>query len=331
LTISIALPKSGFILGKGPEYCGCLRCVDIGIPQEFIEPVKSDLCMVFEKDMREFLGRVSVLSHKNTRGRLLVIGGSLLYPGAPFLAAEAALRAGAGLVFLAVPASIAEGINRSRALVLRGVADKGSGFFGLESLPELEMLADSVDAVVIGPGMSTEKCVYPIIEHFCELDKPVLFDADALNMISKYPESLMPGINSVLTPHPGEMARLLSGAELTGLISSDRITQARQLASKIGSTILLKGNRSITASSEGDVCVNCTGNPALSTAGSGDVLSGVIGAFLSQGCDPMLATTAGVYLHGYAGEISEFGVRGTIADDLLYLIPQAMKDISPFA
>jgi NAD(P)H-hydrate epimerase len=254
-----------------------------------------------------------------------------MYPGASFLSAEAALRAGAGLVYLAVPASVPVGIYRSRALILRGVADKGSGYFGLESLPELDMLASSVDAIVIGPGMSTEKCVYPIIEHFCNIQKPIIFDADALNMISKYPEGLMPGINSVLTPHPGEMARLLSGAELTGLISSDRITQARQLASKIGSTILLKGNRSITASPDGDVCVNCTGSPALATAGSGDVLAGIIGAFLAQGCDPMLAASAGAYLHGYAGEISEFGVRGTIADDLLYLIPHAMKELSPFA
>lgn len=331
LTVTMGLPKTGFINGKGPELCGRLRCVDIGVPDSYIEDTPSDLEMIFTFDIRKFLSRIPMDNHKGSRGKVLVVGGSSMYPGAPFLSAESAIRAGAGLVYLALPVSaeISSTVG-SHALITRMISDNGRGVFS-EVSEEFQELIQAVDAVVCGPGISNNREVYPILKYLNTIEKPVLYDADALNLIAEKPSLLSGNPSTVLTPHPGEMRRLLKGFGLHEIAESDRTVQARELTKKTNTTIVLKGHRTVIASPCGKTAINSSGSPALATAGSGDVLSGIIGTWLAQGEDVFDAAIIGTFIHGLAGELSEKGIRGLIADDLLDLIPQAMKEISPFA
>lgn len=332
LTISMGLPKRGLVAGRGPELCGSLRNVDIGIPERFIDEAASDFSVIFEDDARELLGRISAQSHKNSRGRVLVIGGSADYPGAPLLSAEAALRSGAGLVTLAIPASASRVSTVSRSIILREITDGGSGFFNFRSINSLAALIEAHDAIVAGPGMSTEKEVFEIVGMIASFAKPMVIDADALNIVSLNPSILKANPNCIVTPHPGEMKRLLAGFGMDDLIPAERVTQASEFAKKTGVVTVLKGNKTVIATVPGGaVSVNSSGSPALATAGSGDVLAGIAGTFLAQGFAAEKAAAAAVFIHGLCGEISPFGNRGTIADDLPRLLPEAMKRISPFA
>lgn len=332
LTITMGLPKRGMVLNRGPEFCGRLRCVDIGIPSKFVKEVKSNIEMTFAGDVSRFLSRVPIDTYKGKCGRLLVIGGSYKYRGAPFLSAVAALRTGAGLVTVAVPQSMGDLPPAMLSLIVRRIPDNGLGTFSRDSLPELNELLKCTDAAVIGPGLTDELAVAEILRSVITVEKPMLFDADALNMLSSFPELVMNRLShTILTPHHGEMQRLLKGCELEMLLDSDRLTKAQALAAKTESTVILKGNRTIIASIDRVVAVNSSGSPALATAGSGDVLAGITGALLARGIDAFDASVTAAYIHGLAGEPGKFGVRGLTADDLVDMIPEAMKEISPFA
>lgn len=331
LTVTIELPKCGLVTGRGAEYCGSIRVVDIGIPEEFINETPSPFSVIFEEDARALLGRLPAQSHKNSKGRVLVIGGSSNYPGAPLLSAEAALRSGTGLVTLAIPASASRVSTISRAIILREIPDGGSGFFNFRSLDRLAELISVHDAVVTGPGLSTEKEVFEIVEMIASCGKPIVLDADALNIISLNPGMLKPNPKCIITPHPGEMRRLLAGFGMEELSYADRITQASEFSKKVGIITVLKGNKTVVSDISGErIAVNSSGSPALATAGSGDVLSGITGTFLAQGFEAEKAAAAAVFIHGLCGEISPFGNRGTIADDLPRLLPEVLKRISPF-
>ncbi len=331
LTITIGLPKKGMIVGNGPSLCGRIRCVDIGIPPVLIEKVGSDTEMIFDSDVRKFLGRVDMNSHKGANGHVLVVGGSRKYNGAPFLSAEAALHTGAGLVTVAIPEAI-QSIQRILALIVRKSPDDGSGYFSNSSVPELIKLIENADSVVIGPGIGDDPSVGKMMLAICSFDKPAVFDADALNIISQFPDILLKRkYPSVLTPHPGEIKRLLKGFALQHLMEEDRAAQALGLADKTNSVVVLKGNRTVIAAKGKQLSVNSSGSPALATAGTGDVLSGMIGAFIAQGLNPFDASVCAVFIHGLAGENGKLGTRGLTADDLLGLIPETMKKISPFA
>ncbi len=331
LTISIGLPKIGLFIGHGPLLAGRLRHVDIGIPKKFTEKISSIFEVIFAQDVKKLLGRQEMDSHKGSRGHVLVIGGSRKYKGAPFLAGEAALRSGAGLATVAVPESI-HSIHKVLALIVRKIPDNETAYFTSASVPELSKLITNASSLVIGPGIGNESSVREMMASASNFEKPAVFDADALNIISTAPEILLRRrFLSVLTPHPGEMKRLLSGFGLADALKSDRITQATVLAEKTNSIVVLKGHRTVIASKGFKPVVNTSGSPALATAGSGDVLSGMIASFIAQGLDPRSASIAAVFIHGLAGEDSKFGKRGLIADDLLKLIPSAMRRISPFA
>lgn len=332
LTITMGLPKRGMVLNRGPDFCGRLRCVDIGIPPKFVEEIKSNIEMTFAGDVSHFLSRVPIDIYKGKCGHLLVIGGSYKYRGAPFLSATAALRMGAGLVTVAVPQSIGELPPAILSLIVRRIPDNGLGTFSRDSLPELNELLKSVDAAVIGPGLTDNPAVAEALRSLITLEKPMLFDADALNMLSLFPELIMNRLShTIVTPHHGEMQRLLKGFELEMLLDSDRLTKAQAFAAKTESTVILKGHRSIIASIDRAATVNSSGSPALATAGSGDVLAGMAGALLARGVDAFDASVTAAYIHGLTGEVGKFGVRGLTADDIVNLIPEAMKEISPFA
>lgn len=332
LTITMGLPKRGMVLNRGPEFCGRLRCVDIGIPPKFVEEIKSNIEVTCAGDVSRFLSRVPIDIYKGKCGRLLVIGGSCKYRGAPFLSAVAALRMGAGLVTVAVPKSMGDLPPAMFSLIVRRIPDDGSGIFSRNSLPELNELLKGADAVVIGPGLTDNPAVAEALRSLFMVEKPMLFDADALNMLSSFPELVMNRLShTILTPHHGEMQRLLKCYELEMLLDSDRLTKAQALAAKTESTVILKGHRTIIASIDRVVTVNSSGSPALATAGSGDVLAGMAGALLARGIDAFDASVTAAYVHGLAGETGKFGVRGLTADDIVDMIPEAMKETSPFA
>jgi hydroxyethylthiazole kinase-like uncharacterized protein yjeF len=328
LTIAMGLPKKGFLLGDGPELCGIIRCVDIGIPQSYIDEILSDYEMTFACDVKS-LKRRPMGSYKSLNGHLLVIGGSCDYHGAPLLAAEAAMRSGAGFVTVCVPESADISTPDMHSLIFRRIPDSGNGTFSIASIPEINQLAEKADVIVVGPGISTAPEVCSMLGEVLKIDKPMVIDADALNIISDNTDMLDRKNITVLTPHPGEMKRLIKGFALQ--TPEDRIEAAKNLASRTGAVIVLKGNRTVISSPEGEIRINGSGTPALATAGSGDVLSGMIGAFIAQGEDEFQATVDSVFIHGRCGEYNGLGIRGTTADDLIDLIPEKMIEISPFA
>ncbi|MFA7231394.1 MAG: NAD(P)H-hydrate dehydratase [Victivallaceae bacterium] len=331
MTVTVGLPKTGLVAGKGPEVCGLIKLVDIGIPQKYIDEIDSPVDLFLEVDASKNILRIPMNSHKNSVGSVLVIGGSREYYGAPFLAARSAFRGGAGLVRVAIPDSV-KYVPAELSLIVSRLRDNGDGYFCKESLNELEQLIEKSDVIVAGPGIGTHRDTIPFLRFLCSLEKPVVFDADALNLISEIPKIYREKESNILTPHPGEMKRLLNAFDLEDECgSASRIEQARKLAQSIDSTIVLKGHRTVTASPDGRITVNSSGCPALATAGSGDCLSGLIGACVINREDIFEAVATAVYIHGLAGELSKYGNRGTIADDLPDLIPEAIKYISPFA
>ena len=330
MTVTMGLPKRGFILGRAPEILGILKCVDIGIPEKFVEEVESGFEMIFEQDIRKFLGRIPPLSHKKSRGTVCVIGGSSLFPGAPLLAACAALRSGSGLVTVAVPDKIEFNNPEMLALITRKIPGDSKGFFSEKSISCIIPLIGDADSAIIGPGLGNGSELPVFLGKILRMSKRTVFDADALNIFAKFAGKTKIPPNSVLTPHHGEMKRLLSGFGLGSLTDSDRLTQASALASKLKTVVVLKGHQTVIASPE-RVCVNSSGTPGLASAGTGDVLAGIIATFLAQDLEPFDAAVAGVFIHGLAAELSPSGHRGLIADELISLLPAAMRRISPFA
>ncbi|MBR9705631.1 NAD(P)H-hydrate dehydratase [Candidatus Pacearchaeota archaeon] len=332
MTITIALPKRGLVENQGPEYCGRLRCVDIGIPQEYIDETESDFDIYFSSDAKKSLSRLPMKSYKNSLGSVLVIGGSKEYYGAPFLAALSAQRSGAGIVRVAVPESIEIIPDAALSLIVAKINDTGKGYFCMESLKDLKPLIDKSDIIILGPGIGTQRDTFLFVREILKTPKPVIIDADALNIIAESPEIYHRNDSNILTPHPGEMKRLLEAFELESFNDKTREEKATALAGCLDATIVFKGSRTIIASPDGQITVNSSGCPALATAGSGDSLTGIIAALNATAHEDYYhATAAAVFIHGMTGEISPFGNRGFIADDIQALIPEAMLRISPFA
>jgi ADP-dependent NAD(P)H-hydrate dehydratase / NAD(P)H-hydrate epimerase len=331
LTITIAQPKTGLIIGQGPEYCGQLEVVDIGIPESYIDEVYSELSLFTKIDAYPIVSRIPTNSHKKSLGSVLVIGGSVLYQGAPFLAGKAALRSGAGFVTVAIPESAGIVNQGIFSLITRRISDSGTGFFSKESIPEIMKLAESADSIVIGPGMSSNKSCLQLLTEILTLDKAIIIDADALNLIAKTTEILKNNSKYVFTPHPGEARRLSKGFGLDKGIEKDRILQAKILQEKIGGTVILKGHRTVIAAEKKPLSINGSGCPALATAGTGDVLTGMVAANTAVGLNSFEAACLSAFVHGLASQIGNKGMRGLIADDLVDLIPTALKLLSPFA
>jgi ADP-dependent NAD(P)H-hydrate dehydratase / NAD(P)H-hydrate epimerase len=332
MTVTMALPKRGLVMNKGPEYCGLLRCVDIGIPQEYIDETESDFEIYFSCDVKKSLKMLPMKSYKNSVGSVLIIGGSKEYYGAPFLAALSAQRSGAGMVRVAVPESIEIIPDTALSLIVSKIPDAGKGYFCLESVRELKPLIEKSDVIVLGPGIGTQRDTFLFVREILKTKKPLIIDADALNIIAESPEIYHRNDSNILTPHPGEMRRLLEAFDLEHFNDKTREEKAEALAECLDATVVFKGSRTVTASPDGQITVNSSGCPALATAGSGDSLTGIIAALNAKAHEDYYnATAAAVFIHGMTGEISPFGNRGFIADDIPALIPEAMLRISAFA
>ncbi len=268
-------------------------------------------------------------THKGTYGRVGIIAGSRGMTGAPYLTSMACLRAGSGLVYTIVP----EGISSILAVklveaIIKPVSDKNTGVFKLDSIAEIEKIIEDMDVLAIGPGMGIDEERVELVKHILlNFNGPVVLDADGLNCISKV------GLNifnkrrfpTVITPHPGEFSRLLGVS--TKEIQDNRVEYAKYVSTNYGIITVLKGANTVVSNPKGEVYINTTGNPGMATAGSGDVLTGVITSFIGQGIDSYKASILGVYCHGLAGDIAkeEKGEYGMIARDILESIPSSIK------
>lgn len=327
-TVTLALPKAGLFLEPGRGYCGILTVGDISIPRNLLNDNRLQYNLITEDLVQALFPRRHRDTHKGSFGHVLVVGGSVGLTGAVIMSCQAALRSGAGLVTAAIPQSLQPVVETRLVEVMTApLAENVQKAIALEALPALKNLLDTVSVCAVGPGMGRYNEASTIIRFVLEkAGVPVVIDADGLNALAEDIYVLKDRqVPVILTPHPGEMARLtgLSVAE----IQSNRVEIARQFATEWGVTLVLKGYNTIVAAPNQQVYLNITGNPGMATAGSGDVLCGLIAGFLAQGLRPHLAALAGVYVHGKAGDMARQvkGERGLVAMDLVETIPDILK------
>ncbi|MBR4944440.1 MAG: NAD(P)H-hydrate dehydratase [Peptococcaceae bacterium] len=324
-TVALAQPKRGHMLNKGIKYCGQVVVKEIGIPAEIYEKIERNCQIIDDAFLNVCREPRNRNSHKGSFGHLLIAGGSMGMSGAVTLAAQAAFRSGVGLVSCAVPEAIQMhvAVNVPEAMV--HPLPKGNSF--TEECKEiLQDLLRGKKAVVAGPGMGSGEVIGDIIAEIITASKcAVVVDADGLNKAESWLDKIKEdSVPVILTPHPGEMARL-TGLE-TGYIQNNRMTVAQEFAQKHNVWLVLKGANTIVATPEGQLYMNVTDSPALAVAGSGDVLAGMIGAFLAQGMTPEEACCSAVYLHGLAGQhVAEtIGEISSKASDIIHAIPAVL-------
>lgn len=326
LTVTFGAAKTGAVLMPGAERAGALRVVDIGFPDALI---RTNVFMTEPADVRAWLPARAADSHKRASGVLLVVAGSREMTGAASLIARAAGRIGAGLIIVAVPAGILPVVQASTTeAVFLALAETSDGTVSADGLDAVLDALGRAHALAIGPGLSAQEETAGFVRDLVRASPvPAVVDADGLNAFAGRPGDLVDRKSDVvLTPHVGEFGRLtgVSAHEL----ESDRLTHARALAATTNAITLLKGSRSLIASPDGTVRVNPTGGPVLATAGSGDVLTGMIGGLLARGLDPADAAAGGAYLHGVAGILAgRMSGEGTLAGDLVQRIPDAVAAV----
>ncbi len=330
LTVTFGFPKVGQLVFPGAGLVGRLTRVDIGIPDNVANRVPTSCHMTEPEDLSPLFSHEKQDIHKGNRGHLLVLAGSTGKTGAATLTALGALRAGAGLVTLGVPKSLNPILeNKLTEAMTVPLPETPEGSISLDAEEEINGLMEGKTALAIGPGLSTNAETAGIVKNLvsgCRL--PLVIDADGLNALSGDLNALGNcNERTILTPHPGEMGRL------TGLKSSavqdDRIGTAIRFVKDYGCYLVLKGARTLIAEPHGEIHVNPTGNPALSSGGAGDVLTGLIGGFLSRGWSMAEAAIAGVYLHGLAADLlaEHMGQAGILAGELLNVLPGLMASI----
>lgn len=331
ITVTLGFPKVGLFLFPGAERVGHLEVADIGIPQHLAEKFPLDL--LDASWAHQTLPPRPLSAHKGTFGRVLAIVGSQRYIGAAYLACMGAARVGAGYVTLAAPVSIHPILASKLTEVTHlPLPEAASGVFSPDAVRELRRVAGQFEVLLIGCGMGQTPAAEALLRHLLlgesPITTPVVLDADALNILARQEgwwEKLR--APSVLTPHPGEMARLLDST--IEEVEHNRLPTAQEAARRWGVTVVLKGPFTVIASPEGNLRLSPFANPALATAGTGDVLAGAIAGLMAQGLHPFDAACLGVYLHGAAGEVlrHEVGDAGTLAGDLLPLLPRVIKAI----
>jgi hydroxyethylthiazole kinase-like uncharacterized protein yjeF len=327
ITVTLAFPKLGLFNFPGAERLGKLKIADIGIPESLAEAITTEL--MTESWARTALPRRPLNANKGTFGRVLVTAGSLNYTGAAGLACQGAQRAGAGLVTLATAASLQPILAaKLTEVTYLPLPEAQPGFISAEAGDIITRQTNQYDTLLMGCGLGQDPSTVELISSLIlekKLPLPVL-DADALNILPKIPEWWQwLTDDAILTPHPGEMARLC-GLSIDE-IQSDRLGITRRFAAEWHQTIVLKGAYTIIATTDGRCRVSPFANPGLASAGTGDVLAGVIAGLVAQGLTPFDAASLGVYLHGRAGETvrEKIGDAGMIASDLLPALPLAIK------
>ena len=330
LTVTLARPKRGLYLGVGPNHAGVIRVADIGIPQDLITAAKIPVTLLDAAGIRSMLPARNRSDHKGVFGHAGIIAGSVGKTGAAALAAMGALRSGAGLVTVASPRSLNDVLEAKLLEAMTfPVPETESRALSKEALTPLLTFAADKTAIAIGPGLGTHPETQTLVhELLASVSRPIVLDADGINAVAGHRELLgRAQAPLVLTPHPGEMARLL-GCSTTD-VQRDRLGVAARLAQEKKICVVLKGAGTVIAGPDGRLAVNSTGNPGMATAGTGDVLTGMLTGLLAQGLPPWEAACAGVFLHGLAGDLaaSDQGEMGLIAGDVLRAIPRAIHHV----
>jgi ADP-dependent NAD(P)H-hydrate dehydratase / NAD(P)H-hydrate epimerase len=328
LTVTFGLPKTGFYTSAGSALAGEVKVDAIDFPEKLLEAsfVKQEVSDL--KLVQKALPRYDENTHKGTRGRLLVVAGATGLTGAAALCALGAQRIGTGLVTVACPESLNSILEiKLTEPMTAPVPEVEGGFLSLRASGRILHLATNVNAVVIGPGIGRHRETGQLIRDLLtKLTVPMVVDADALYLLGGQLNIFKEAKASViLTPHPGEAAWLLK-TTITE-VEQNRVKVAKQIAEGYNVTAVLKGRFTVIANPQGEVRINPTGNRGLATAGTGDVLSGIVGGLLAQRLSPFDAATAGVYLHGLAGEKAsrKLGPDGLLAGDLLPLLPRLLR------
>ncbi|QNB46590.1 NAD(P)H-hydrate dehydratase [Thermanaerosceptrum fracticalcis] len=329
-TVTFAWAKRGLVLYPGKHFVGKLVVADISLPQDALALLDKEEHYIDRELAKKLLPQRDWEGHKNSFGHVLVIAGSRGMTGAALLTSKAVLRAGAGLVTTCLPASLADLFDIAFPEGLtRGMAETRERTLAAAAWWEMSPLLANKKAVVFGPGLSTHPEIGDLLEKLlAESLVPLVIDADGLNVLAQDTGILKTAkIPVILTPHPGEMGRLLGVSAQE--VQANRVETARLAADLFQSIIVLKGAATITVVPDGHIFINSSGGPSLATAGSGDVLAGVIASFLAQGLEPACAAMLGVYVHGLAGDLlaESKGIRGVLAGDIVETLPLALKTL----
>ncbi|MBO4619590.1 MAG: NAD(P)H-hydrate dehydratase [Victivallales bacterium] len=327
-TVCLCAVKTGLLVNQGIASAG--RLIPAPLPgQELLAGLPHGPAVFGKAEARELVPQIAFDAHKFQRGMVSVLGGSRQYGGAPLLSGTAALHAGAGLVQVLLPQNCEVFCAAPQALIVQRLPDDGAGHFTATALPALQTGLARSAAIAVGPGMTSHPDILPVLAEVLGMDKPLVLDADALNLLATCPALLHPkhAAEIVLTPHTGEFARLQKAFDLT--TTGDRAQDALALAQRTSCVVVLKGARTIVASPDGSFSYNLSGCPALATAGSGDILTGVIAALLANGLPSYDAARLGVWLHGAAAERATRpgSPVGIIADDLPRLIATTLAEL----
>jgi len=328
LTVTMALPKLGLLLYPGRAYVGELAIAEVGYPRVILDSYSSKMELIDRELVARLLPPRRPDSHKGTYGKVFVVAGSRGYTGAAALAAESALRAGAGLVTLGIPASLNPILEEKLTEVITHPLPDSDGSLAYEALEEVESFLKTQDALALGPGLSRSPETARLVQELVRrLSLPTVIDADGINNLSDDPAILKRAqAPLILTPHPGELSRLIEKSIKE--IERDRVGTAREVAAEFEVILVLKGVPTVIALPSGFTYINSTGNSGLASGGSGDVLTGLIGGFLGQGLKPEEAAVCGVYLHGLIADRlrEEKGERGMIAGDLVEKMPEVLRE-----
>jgi ADP-dependent NAD(P)H-hydrate dehydratase / NAD(P)H-hydrate epimerase len=330
ITVTMGMPKRGLIAPAALDVVGNVEVIDIGIPSELTMSLSAPAELVTIEDVGRVLGRRSRTSHKGSYGHVLVIGGAPGYGGAIAMSAMAAVRSGVGLVSVLTPEGVASMVGGlvPEAMVHAGLSN-AAGSLAAGAINQFGHDLSAFDAVLIGPGMTAHADSASLVEVVLASDvSEIVLDADALNIVASNP-SLLAGDRTgvIVTPHPGEMARLL-GVDVAA-VQGDRFDVAMRAAAQFGATVVLKGAGTVVAQKGLPLCVNLAGNPGMATGGMGDVLAGLMAGLAAQGLAPFDAARAAVHIHGRAGDAVArlTSQAGMAATDVVDEIPQVFRGI----
>ena len=311
-TVTFIAMKRGLLTAQGPDYCGAISCHDLQIPAQAFDEVGTTLQCLEHLALQEHLKARKPSAHKGNYGHVVVLGGDYGMPGAVRLAAEAAYRAGAGLVSVVThPEHIALVSGMRAEIMCHGDAPRA----------QLKQLLQRASAIVVGPGLGRSRWSKRLLKLVLRQTQPLVIDADALNLIAQHPQSLD---HCILSPHPGEAARLL--ATDISRVQQDRFAAVRQLQQRYGGVSILKGVGTLIHDGQQSYLCN-VGNPGMASGGMGDVLSGIMGGLLAQSLSLSAAAQLGVSIHAQAGDkaAEQLGQRGLLAGDLMPYIHQLVN------
>ncbi|MBT3295078.1 MAG: NAD(P)H-hydrate dehydratase [Verrucomicrobia bacterium] len=330
VTVTIGLPKTGLVASQARELVGTVEVIDIGIPVDYTAGLPADTGLITADDLRPLFPRRARVSHKGTYGHVLLIGGSREYSGAISMAAMSAVRSGAGLVTVLTPAATAACVTAlvPEAMVYPAPACDDGALTATAMQAWSHPLSD-FDAVMIGPGLTRTEGAQRLAQSvLTSCPVPLVVDADALPDAAQIDILKQAAGPLVLTPHPGEMARL-RGCDVA-TVQSNRRQTARDVAAQTGATVILKGCGTVVAQPDGTAFINATGNPGMACGGMGDVLAGLLTGLLAQGLPPFEAAQAAVYLHGRAADRAAWqGAQASLkASDVVEALPPAFRELS---